>query len=121
MNIKLKGNEVGEMAVEESAVRSAVERAIRDVGNSDTSVNRKFLLGSAIRIKESKEKTLVVDVELNMPNDVFLPDAVREVQDSVKASLANHLGIEDAVVNVDVTKIAEARDKGSKGPEKASM
>ncbi len=109
------------MAIEESAVRSAVERAIGEVGDSDTTVNRKFLLGSAIRIKEGQDKTLVVDVELNMPHNVFLPDAVREVQDAVKTSLASNLGIESAVVNVDVTKIADARETGSKATEKTAL
>lgn len=105
MNIKLRGNEVGELAIEDSAVRSAVELAIQDVGDGAAKVNQHFLLGSAIRVKEGQDKKLVVDLELNMPYDVFLPDAMREVQNSVKTALSKNLGIENTVVNVTVTKI----------------
>lgn len=106
MNINLKDNGAGAMAIEESAVRSVVELAIQDIGDDATKVNRRFLLGSAIRVKESKDKKVIVDLELNMPYYVFLPDAVREVQGSVKAALSDNLGITNAVVNVTVTKIA---------------
>lgn len=108
MNIKLKGSEVGDLAIEESAVRSVVDLAIKDVGEGAGKVNQRFLLGSAIRVKQGKDKNLIVDLELNMPYNVFLPDAMRDVQNSVKTALANNLGIENAVVNVDVTKIAAA-------------
>lgn len=109
MNIKLKGNEVGEVAIGESAVRSVVALAIEGVGDDASRVNRRFLMGSAIRVKESQDKKLVVDVEINMPGDAFLPDAMREVQAAVKAALSRSLGIGNAVVNVTVTKIAAAK------------
>lgn len=110
MNIKLKGTEVGDLSIGEGAVRSVVDLAIQDMGDGTTKINQRLLLGSAMRIKEGKDNNLIVDLELNMPYDAFLPDAMREVQMSVKKALVAHLGIENAVVNVSVTKLSTAED-----------
>lgn len=110
MKIKLTGNGVGELAIGEGAVRAVVERAVDDLGDGATKINQRLLLGSAMRVKEGKDKRLVVDLELHMPHNVFLPDAMRDVQVSVKKALAKHLGVENAVVNVSVTKLGAAED-----------
>jgi len=86
-------------------VRSVVELAIRGSGDGAARIKRRFLLGSAIRVKEGQDKKLVVDLELTVPYGVFLPDAMREVQSAVKEALATNIGIENAVVNIAVTKV----------------
>jgi uncharacterized alkaline shock family protein YloU len=73
-------------------------------------VNRRFLLGSAIRVKEGQDRKLVVDLELTVPYGVYLPDAMRDVQNAVKEALAKNIGIENAVVNIAVTKVEVASD-----------
>ena len=110
VNIKLQANAAGELSIEESAVRSVVELAIRDTGDVAARVNRRFLLGSAIRVKEGQDKKLVVDLELTVPYGVYLPDAMRDVQTAVKEALAKNIGIENAVVNIAVTKVEVAAE-----------
>ena len=113
MNIKLQANAAGELSIEENAVRSVVELAIKDTGNGAPKVNRRFLLGSAIRIKEGQDKKLLVDLELTVPYGVYLPDAMRDVQNAVKEALAKNIGIENAVVNIAVTKVEVAEAERS--------
>ena len=105
MNIKLQTSSGGELLIEENAVRSVVELAIRGTGDVAAKVNRRFLLGSAIRVKEGQDKKLQVDLELTVPYGVYLPDAMRDVQAAVKDALAKNIGIENAVVNIAVTKV----------------
>jgi len=104
VNIKLQTNSAGELSIEESAVRAVVELAIKGGGEGAARVNRRFLLGSAIRVKEGPDKKLVVDLELTVPYGVYLPDAMREVQGAVREALQKSVGIENAVVNIAVTK-----------------
>jgi len=106
MNIRLQSNDVGELAIEETAVRSVVELAIKDIGDGATKVNKRFLLGSAIRVKEGQDKKLIVELELTVPYGVYLPDALHEIQDGVKDALLKNLGVQNTVVNVVVTKVA---------------
>ncbi len=113
MNIKLQANADGELSIEEGAVRSVVELAIKDIGDGGTKVNRRFLLGSAIRVKEGQDKKLVVDLELTVPYGIYLPDAMRDVQTSVQEALVKNVGIENAVVNIAVTKVEVAEAEKS--------
>lgn len=106
MNIRLQSNDGGELAIEETAIRSIVELAIKEIGDGATKVNKRFLLGNAIRVKEGQDKKLVVDLELTVPYGVHLPDAMRELQDGVRGALTKNLGVQNSVVNVVVTKVA---------------
>jgi uncharacterized alkaline shock family protein YloU len=114
MNIKLQTTTGGELSIEESAVRSVVELAIKETGEGAARVNRRFLLGSAIRVKEGQDKKLVVDLELTVPYGIFLPDAMRDVQTAVKDALAKNIGIENAIVNIAVTKVEVVAEGGDK-------
>ena len=113
MNIKLQSDAGGELSIEESAVRSVVELAIKDIGAGSARINRRFLLGSAIRVKEH-DKKLVLDLELTLTYGVHMPEAMREVQAVVKEALVKNVGIENAVVNIAVTKVEVVE------PEKSS-
>jgi len=52
LNIRLNPNESGEIAIEEAAIRSIVEAAIKDTGDGSSKVKRSLLFGNAIQIKD---------------------------------------------------------------------
>ena len=105
MNIRLHANDIGELAVEESAIRSIVELAIKDVGDGSGRVNRHLLFGNPIHVKEGPEKKLLIELELMAPYGVFIPDAVHEIQDGIKKALASTLAVENVAINVVVATV----------------
>lgn len=96
----MHADDIGEQAVEESAIRSIVERAIKDVGDGSSRVSQHLLFGSPIHVKEGPGKKLLIEVELTVPCGVFIPDAMQEVQDGIRTALASTLGVQNVAVNV---------------------
>jgi len=106
LNIRLNPNESGEIAIEEAAIRSIVEAAIKDTGDGSSKVKRSLLFGNAIQIKEGPDNKLIVQLQVTAPYGVHIPDAMREIQDGVKTALSNALGLQNVAVHVVVAAVS---------------